>query len=521
LTRPAFPLIFGGLLPEQIELAFPIKSVFLTLLIAVATSLLISWPLLTRLKKVRAADLFQASGGLGALHFSPKAVLSFAPALVFYWLIACWQSDSLRVGSAFLGIFLGSALFILGIGFLVRQWSPNEDTVKSTSWRLALLNLYRHLLPTVVSFTAIAMGVLLTSIVPQVKSVLHQELLAGQESKYPSMFMIDIQSDQLEPLKKIMENLDLDFQELAPMVRGRLLTVNGKEIKDLIGPGQADESRSDRRRRRRLSREFNFTYGDTLRSSEKIVAGQPFSPEKNRDIWQVSFEEDFASDAGLALGDQLEFDVLGIVVTARISSLRTIDWTSFHPNFFVRFEDGPLNEAPQTYVATIPPLPLEERNRLQEDIVSAMPNISVIDITRSIDRVLGIAETIAAAISFMAFLCLCAGLGVLISIASFNAESRRVQVALLKTLGANFRLIRLTYIFEFGFLGLIAAVAGTVISVIAAYGLCYVMFDEMWVFSWREPLFILIATPLAAVIVGAWSNRSALRTKPQELLSEL
>ena len=63
---------------------------------------------------------------------------------------------------------------------------------------------------------------------------------------------------------------------------------------------------------------------------------------------EVSVEEEFGRELGLKLGDRVSFDIAGEVVSATVTSFRTVEWDSFSPNFFMVFSPGLLEDYPAT-----------------------------------------------------------------------------------------------------------------------------------------------------------------------------
>src|SRR5690606_14089699 len=132
-----------------------------------------------------------------------------------------------------------------------------------------------------------------------------------------------------------------------------------------------------------------------LSDSETIAKGKPFSPDGGP---QISLEERFAERLNLRIGDELTFDISGIEVAGRVVNLRKVRWTSFQPNFFVQFNEGVLEEAPKTFLAALSGLSTEQKASIQNTIVDRLPNISLIDVSRIIERLSGIIEQMSIAL---------------------------------------------------------------------------------------------------------------------------
>lgn len=136
----------------------------------------------------------------------------------------------------------------------------------------------------------------------------------------------------------------------------------------------------------------------------------------------------------------MTFDIAGIPIEAQVANLRKVEWTTFQPDFFIVMQPGALEDAPKVFLASIRNVPPEKRLSLQNSIVRAYPNISVIDVTRILARAFEIIDQVSFAINFMAYLAILAGLVVLYSIARQEVQSRVWEMNLLKTLGARFPL---------------------------------------------------------------------------------
>src|SRR5690606_33719544 len=149
-------------------------------------------------------------------------------------------------------------------------------------------------------------------------------------------------------------------------------------------------TREEERANQMRSRTYNLSYRGELAPSETIVAGKPFSGSYSvgsNEIPEISVEERFAERIGLKLGDVMGFDIQGVPIAGKIVNLRRVRWTSFHPNFFVQFQPGVLDDAPKMFVAAIPGDQTTDNVKLQTAIVTAFPNVSVIDVSNAIERI--------------------------------------------------------------------------------------------------------------------------------------
>jgi putative ABC transport system permease protein len=248
------------------------------------------------------------------------------------------------------------------------------------------------------------------------------------------------------------------------------------------------------------------------------VAGRDFQNPTPEQPAQISLEKRFADRLQLQVGDKLDFDVQGVTVSGEVVNLRKVRWTSFQPNFFIQFQSGYLEEAPKTHLMTLGPSTPEIKSQLQIDLARQFPNISLLDVSRVVERLSGIMNQMSMALQVMAVFCMLVGLFILFTVSHHQMHERRKDVNLLKVLGANFHLIRKIYITEFMLIISFAVLFGTTVSYLLSIVLSWQLFDSSWLPPWIEPL--LIATLLPAIAYGLilYVIQNVLRTKPQELL---
>ncbi len=522
LVLPLVPLAFGNLLPDGLVLTLMPESLAIASLMGIVGSILFCLPLVLRVGAVKPAELFQEAAR-PTVTLTPRAAAAWLPALVGFWGLAVWLAHSWVTGSLFVAIFLvaGAGIAALALG-LLKALSRFEVTLArgAAAFELASLNLTRHKAASLASFLAIALGALLVNLVPQLRGALQEELASPTGSALPSLFLFDIQDEQLAPIKTKIQDLQADLAYASPLVRARLTHVNGEATIPVADGEEFD--REEQRAGRMRNRTYNLTFRDGLYSSEALTDGRAFSGVYDWNagkLPEISLEQRFAERMGLGIGDKMTFDVQGVGVEGEVVSLRRVKWTSFQPNFFVQFQPGVLNDAPKTFVAAIPNQDRTEKAKLQQALVTAFPNVSIIDVSAAIGRILEIVGQMSIAIGFMALLSLIAGAAVLFAIAHHQAAERRRDSALLKTLGMNFGAVRLMIATEFGFLGLMAGLTGAGLSIGASYVVGYVMFDNLWLLAWQPPVFSTIAIAAICIVTGLAATTGSLRAKPAELLA--
>jgi len=484
-------------------------------------------PLLRRLRELRPAQLF-AEGARPSLAARRGAFLPWAlgwtPAALLFLGVCLWRAPTFVVGLWFAALFACAVALVAALGLALLRGAAALPSPRALAPRLALRELARGGSGALSCFAALALCVFLQGLAPQLRASLARDLEAPGAGSLPSLFLFDIQPEQRDALTQHVEARNARLTRLSPLVRARLAALRGEPIRD-AADGDAPPARSRLARdneddgRRLRARGYNLTYRDELAPGERILEGRPFSQTPAADgVPEVSLEQNFAERLGVGIGDALAFDVQGVPVEGRVVSLREVHWQSFEPNFFVLFQGGVLEDAPQTFLASVPQLPVEQREALQASLAEAFPNVSSVDVTRTVERLLALASRLEWALAGTAALSLCVGIAVVFAIARDQARARRLETNLLKVLGADFRRVRAALDLEYGALGLAAALAGSAVCALASALLARLVLDVPWRPAWEPLALAALCVPLACVLAARLAARRVLRERPLALL---
>ena len=517
---PYLPMLTEGLLPVNLQPQIHLESMIITFLIATLGSLLICVPLLSHISQQNPAQLFQ-EGGQAPNKTELKNLLWFLPLLLLYWLLAIWEAKSIPVGTVFIAALLGAcaafgllsnSIFLV----LARLTRSMGITVK-----LAMRQLARNRLSTSACFLTIAVGSLLIALIPQIQNIVMQEIRNPPGFTRPGLFLVDVQEEQLPELQKLLASQDMVLRFPSPLIRARLTKVNGAVAGRINN--KKIYTREQRGEQWVRNRGYNLSYQAGLKTSERLIKGREFSGSfdpGSQKLPEVSLEMRFAKRLNISVGDTATFDIQGVAVTGRVVNIRQIKWTSFHPNFFVQFQPGVLDDAPKTYISVVDDAPLQKKVALQNSIVAAFPNISIVDIAKTVQRILGVLERMVAIVNLMAYFTLFAGFIVLYSIANHQATMRRWDTNLLKVLGADFSQVYRVLLIEFGTLGLVAATGGILISFVISFTLSLLIFDSPWTIDGLTPVYIIAAVTGVVILTVLLATRRTLGEKPLALLNQ-
>ena len=363
------------------------------------------------------------------------------------------------------------------------------------SWRQGLLNLRRRAGGSVIQIAAFTLGMLALLLLTVVRGDLLANWHATLPATAPNRFVINIQPEQVASLQVFLRQHGLADASLYPMIRGRLMTINGSEVNSA--------SYADQQTQRLLDREFNLSYATALDADTNFVAGSGWHGANI--VPQFSVEQGIADKLHLHLGDMLRFDVGGTPVSARITSLRKVNWDSFKVNFFVVANAALLQHTPASYITSFY-LPAA-KVALLNDMVRAYPNLTVIDVSAIMQTVQDMLDRVTAAVQFVFIFSLASGLVVLYAALAATRDERAVETALWRVLGARRRQLWLAQLTEFAAIGVLAGLLAAAGASAIGWGLSSAVFKLPYHFDallWLAGMGLGGAGVAAAGVLGLW-----------------
>lgn len=373
-------------------------------------------------------------------------------------------------------------------------------------WRFGLASLERHATASVIQIVALALGFMALILLTAIRNDLLQAWQQAVPDDAPNRFVVNIQPEQLDDVRTFFARQGL-APEFSPMVRGRLVRVNGVAT----GPEQYGNERA----KRLIEREFNLSYGADLPDGNRVTVGRWFSAsDGGRGV--ASIEEGLAGALGLKVGDRLEFLVAGEEVETTVVGLRKLSWDSMRVNFFVLTPPKVLEEFPASWITSVYLAP--ERAKVVSSLIGAFPNLTVVDVAAIVAQLQSIIRQVAQAVQFVFLFTLAAGVVVLYAALASAAEERRYELAVLRALGARRDQLQRALLIEFaavgGLAGLIAALGAVVVGqVLARHAFHFEVGVEYWLF----PVGALAGSVLVAAAGGVAANHLT-ATSPLENL---
>ena len=428
----------------------------------------------------------------------PGLLAAYGLGAVLLALLMIWVAGEAKLGAVVIAGFALAVLIYGGVARGLLLFGRRGRVAAFDPWRYGMANLRRRWRGTVVQVVALGLG--LTTLL--LLTIARNDLLASWQSRMPvdapNRFVINLQADQRPAFAEFFSARGLPLPAIEPMVRGRLIAVNSQSRR------YADYA--DERAQRLMEREFNLSWATELPAGNTVVAGTWHGSDRTA---QFSVEQGLAETLGLKLGDELTYEVAGVPLSGRISSLRKLDWDSMRVNFFVIAPPGMLETSPAGYITSFH-LPAE-RAALVGELVRAFPNITVIDVAAVMRQLQDSFDQIARAVQTLFSLALVAGLLVLYAALQSTADERQRELAVMRALGARQRQLRAVLLAEFGLLGAMAGLLAGIGAAGIGWALGHFAFQLPYVPTVWLPLAGLAFGSVGVVAAGGWATRNALR----------
>lgn len=461
-------------------------------------------PPLLSLRQVPPAKVLRKNVNGGTLSKIQTTAIGAAAVIALIF----WYSKNLQLTAI---LSLGGVLCLLGVWSLANvmvSLSRKLTTRLSKNWRLGFANLQRHKQTNSIQIMIFSVLLMLLFVM----TITRTGLLAQWEQQIPEQapnhFAFNIFPNEKEALTELFADQEIERQPFYPMVRGRIIRIN-----DDLMTERAENAESDMN----YVRELNLTWSQTLGSDNKIVAGSWWQENRSEELL-VSAEQEYAKGITIDIGDKLVFSIAGNEVEATVASLRTVQWDSMNPNFFMIF-NKPLLEGSTANWMTSFYLPAEQKIFLNQ-LTRSFPTISVIELDQMLDQVRSIIRQVSLGVEFILVLILAAGILVLITSIQASLDLRMQESAILRTLGANKRLVTTTLLIEFGSLGFLSGL----LAVIGAEATLYILQTHTFELGWIPHVSLWLSGPIIATVliafIGWASTRKVVRMPPLTTLRQ-
>jgi putative ABC transport system permease protein len=507
----------GAWLARELELSIPPASIWPALQgygVGLVVLLAFGAPPVLALRRVPALRVLRRDLDPTEPSAWIVGIAAFAGLAALLW----WKAGSAVLGGAMLaGIAITFAVLALLAWGLILAVRRARGRLRG-SLRYGLANVSRRAGTSIAQVSALGLGLMALLLLTFVRTDLLDRWQLQLAENAPNRFIINVQDDQVQPVRDFVQAQGLREPVLFPMVRARLVARNGQPFTgaDVADTGNADDTRQAQRR---AEREFNLSSAAELRDDNKVTAGRYWDAGDAPANTEFSVEERFAESLGWKIGDRIGFDIAGQRLDGTVTSLRSVEWESFRPNFFVLVSPGALDGYPASYITAVS-VPAGTTG-FTGALVERFPNLSVIDVDAVLAQVRATGDQVSTVVQVVFWFSFAAGLLVLMAAVSASQDERLLEGGVMRVLGASRRQLRLAQASEFAAIGLlsglVAAIAASVLSGVVATR----VFDLPWTPNWTLAAVGGALGMLAALAAGLFATRRVLDVPPSVVLREL
>ncbi|MDG1953688.1 MAG: ABC transporter permease [Polaribacter sp.] len=508
----AFPYILQEFLPFNVEISISAQPIIIGILLGVLMSVLFA--LLPLLGTWYVSPLEVLRGTEENLVKPRKARLfTMAAILLFIFLFSFWLLKDAKNGLFFtIGILITFAI-MAGVSSLfmkmIKKFFP-------TNWgftkRQSLLNLFRPNNQTMVLILAIGLGTFLISTLYFTKDILLAKTSIESSTTDANIILMDVQSNEKAAIENTIIQKELNVIDNIPIVTMRMHRIKDQLVNDLRKDSTSTMNRWI------LNHEFRTTYRSSLLASEEITEGKWVENTGKGEPVLISIADNIARDTKLKVGDEVVFNIQGVLMKTIVGSVRKVNWGNMQLNFSIVFPAGVLENAPQFNVLTTYVPDEASSADLQRDLVKSFPSVSILDLRQIYTIVEDILLKISWIINFMAFFSILTGIIVLIGSVRNSKYQRIKESVLLRTLGAKSKQILQITALEYVYLGMLGSLVGILLSLVSSQLLATLLFKEPFVPSLIPFVVFLPGITLLVLIIGLTNIRSVLKSPPLEVL---
>ena len=409
--------------------------------------------------------------------------------LVVVALLALLMGGSTLLWAVLAGTVVLAALCgIVGWGVLRLM---KKLTLKNLALRLAVNRLLRQPWATLSQLAAFSLSFMLLALLLMLRGDLLDKWQQQLPPESPNYFLLNIATEQVQPVKEFLAEHQIIPESFYPIVRVRMTAINGKSTE-----GNPDEA---------LNRELNLTWQSQKPEHNPILAGT-WPPKAG----EVSMDEGVAKRLEIGLGDTVTFMGDTQDFSAKVTSLRKVDWESLRPNFYFIFPPGALDNQPQSWLTSFR---WEGKNGMLTQLNREFPTVSLLDIGAILRQVGQVLEQVSRALEVMVVLVTVCGVLLLLAQVQVGMRQRHQELVVYRTLGAGKRLLRTTLWCEFAVLGFVSGLVAA-IGAETALGLLQTrVFDFPWEPDWRLWVILPVSGAVLLSLCGGWLGVRLLKGK--------
>ncbi|WP_368030038.1 ABC transporter permease [Arcobacter sp. s6] len=449
-----------------------------------------------------------------------KIILSFVPFLAILLLLSNFVTPAKNIGFFFAVAVLGLIILFFAIGTFALKKFDFSGHLENLSLSLAIKNITRQNRTSLTLFTAILLCTTFFSLIPQVGSSLSTALTSSLNER-PRFFVIDAKEEQIKELEEQVNTEGAKLENISPMIRGRVIKVNDIDFTKHSTLKGDEKLKADKNELKNST--VNLSYRSKLKQSEEIVEGVEFSgvydsKDFSKPI-ELSVEKRYADRRGIKLGDRIVFDVLGLEIETKVVNIRTVEWVEFVPNFFFILQEGALDDAPKTILATISSGDYDAQQMLLK-LSDLFPSLTIIDVKSLFETFADLVKNVTKITDNMSIYSIVIGLLMSFIIIQYQMNLQKNNILRLKMIGVKNKTIRNSFLIEFGLISLGASSLGIVFGSIASYFISALLFESYWDFRADILIMYFLFIPILTILIVSFFTSKMIHQKENILFGE-
>ena len=458
---------------------YPLASGFVSGLVTLTG---FSLPALLRLKAV--SPLRVLRNDITPLPVSSLFVygLAVSSMIVLMW----WQSGQFLLTLLVVVGVIVTVLMLFILSLLLIYISRLMLALLTGPWKTGLQQIIRNRKENQLQMLAFGLSLMILMIIFLLRTDLISRWQGQLPTDAPNHFVINIQADEVDKVQNFFAKKQIKTEGLYPMVRGRIVKINNKDVFEAV----PDKTKLDNA----LKRDLNLSWAYQLQANNKLIDGQWWSPtDAGKPV--ISIEKGLARRLQVGLGDSLTFNVADQSITATIKSIRSVQWDSFQPNFFVIFPESVINKFPVSYISSF--YIKSSQKKILNNLIKEFPTLTVLEVDAIMQQVKSIMEQVTTAVEYVMLFVLFAGMVVLVAAMQSSMDQRINASVIMRTLGAKKSFLRRSQLSEFSLLGLfsgVLAVSGTEI-------IAYLLYNKVFDLDFELHLWLWLSGPLISILL--------------------
>ena len=509
LLQEGLATLAGSLLVERLA-PLSLEPFAFGFVISILVMIALMWPHLQAIKRLSIVSILRRDVEINlkqdALNYVPMVLLVLA--LIF--LHAKTVKLALLMSLGLVATTLVVAVFAYMVVHLLFRVSFKDISQLNFALQLGLSNLKRHLRLSLAQMIAFSLALMVIVLLTIVRTDLMQSWRDSLPANAPNRFVINLQKNQIDSFKQHFEQNQLAAPEIFPMVRGRLVEINQKQV--------SPTDYEDERAKRLIAREFNLSMTEKMQEDNRLIDGKWWSAQ---DAGQpiVSIEQDIATNLNIHVGDTLTYDIAGTLLKLTVTSIRKVEWDTMRANFFAVTPPKVLDPFLASYMTAFY-LP-QSQSAFIDQLVKQFNNLTVIDVAAIMGQVRDIMQKMTMAVSYVFLFSLLSGLAILYAALVATKSSRVYEATLLRALGATRKQVGMAMIAEFFCIAAVAIVVSLVLANLLAYGMSHYLLDIRFHLNLSIVLLAFSITILLIPLAAWLVVRNYLNQPPKQLLNSI